>query len=65
MFYLRFNFDFYVSEIMHFVGWESSTRTERLAVWGGQGRDGGEGLSAAGWLRPPGNFIAGHPKAAL
>ena len=30
-----------------------------------QGRTKGEGWSATGWLRPPINFIAGRPKAAL
>ena len=30
-----------------------------------QGRTKGEGWSAANQLKPPSNFIAGHPKAAL
>ena len=44
------------------MSWESSARAERLSVWGGAG---GEGWSAAGWLRPPGGFVAGRPGAAL
>ena len=32
---------------------------------GGRGGAGGEGWSAAGWLRPPGGFVAGRPGAAL
>ena len=30
-----------------------------------QGRSKGEGWSAANYLKPPSNFIAGRPKAAL
>ena len=30
-----------------------------------RGRTKGEGWTTAGWLRPPSNFIAGRPKAAL
>ena len=32
---------------------------------GGRGGAGSGGWSAAGWLRPPGNFIAGRLRAAL
>ena len=30
-----------------------------------RGRTKGEGWSAANWLKPPSNFIAGRPKPAL
>ena len=29
------------------------------------GRNWGRGWSAAGWLMPPGGFVAGRPRAAL
>ena len=40
-----------------------------LPSWGpgrsGRGEAGGEGWSTAGWLRPPGDFNAGRPRAAI
>ena len=56
MFYLSFNFNFYVSKIVH------------LCVGGLLRRPGeaaGGGWSAGDWLRPPSIFIAGRPKVAL
>ena len=61
MFYLSFNFDFYVSKIMHL--WVKNL--PRKQCLRNQGRTKGEGWSTANWLKPPSNFIAGRPKAAL
>ena len=43
----------------------SSRQTKQLGVYGGPVRSWGRGWSAAGWLRPPSGFVAGHPRAAL
>ena len=53
-----------------FAGWMwtllgifHANRTSKC-LWN-QGRTKGEGWSTANWLKPPSNFIAGRPKAAL
>ena len=63
-FYLSFNSDFFVSKIMFYeLGIFHANRTTKCLR--NQGRTKGEGWSTANLLKPPSNFIAGRPKAAL
>ena len=69
VFYLRFNFDFYVSKIMHLLA-RNLPRKQTIKCLRNQGRTKGEGWSTANSLKPPSppppsNFIAGRPKSAL
>ena len=64
MFYLSLNSDFYVYRVVHL--WAGSL-PRGPGGWVSEGPCGAGGgdWSAAGWLKPPSNFIAGRPKAAI
>ena len=68
LFYLRFNFDFNVSKIMHL--WvRNLPRNQTTECLRNQSRTKGEDWSTVNQLKPtpstPSNFIAGRPEAAL